>query len=190
MKLKYEKINKDNIIIASKIQYQIFLNACAYAYYLENIDKKELPLELLVYCDSEPIGVIGLYEIKSFPDTIWLSWFGVLEEYRNNGIGKKMIEDIKKIAKTYQKKFLRLYTYEVWNSVAQPFYEKVMEISEYYYNEKENQKDIQMGKPKIYGVSLCNEKIEYWNNQFIDITKEDTVHEESIKLMKKHKLIR
>ena len=38
MKLKYEKINKDNIIIASKIQYQIFPNACAYAYYLENID--------------------------------------------------------------------------------------------------------------------------------------------------------
>lgn len=190
MKLKYERINKDNIIIASKIQYQIFPNACAYAYYLENINKECLPLELLVYYDTEPIGVIGLYEIKAFSDTIWISWFGILEKYRNKGIGKKMIEDIKEIAKSYHKKFLRLYTYEVWNHVAQPFYDKVMEISEYYYNDKENQENIQIGRPKIYGISLCNEKIDYWNNKFINITKEDDIHRKSVNLMKKHNIIK
>lgn len=190
MKLRYEKIDKNNVIIAAKIQYQIFPNSCAYSYYLENMNKKGLPLDLLVYFDNEPIGVIGLYEINNFSDTVWLSWFGILEKYRNNGIGKKMIDDIKEIAKKYNKKFLRLYTYEVWNSIAQPFYEKVMEIGEYYYNEKENQDDIKLGKPKIYGVSLCNEKIKGWNDKFINITEEDNVHKESLMLMKQQKIIK
>lgn len=57
------------------------------------MDKKELPLELLVYFDDEPVGVIGLYKSKPFPDTIWLSWFGVLEKYRNNGIRSIYMKD-------------------------------------------------------------------------------------------------
>lgn len=124
MELKYERINDEKIITAAKIQYQIFPNSSAYAYYLENLDKKNLPLDFLVYCGNEPIGIIRLCEIKPYSDTIWLSWFGIVERYRNKGIGKEMLEYIKDVAKTYQKKFLRLYTYEVWNSVAQPFLKK------------------------------------------------------------------
>ena len=37
MILKYEKINKDNIVIASKIQYEIFPNSSAYSKYLKEI---------------------------------------------------------------------------------------------------------------------------------------------------------
>ena len=101
-----------------------------------------------------------------------------------------MLEDIKIFAKKYKKKFLRLHTYEIWNATAQPFYKKRMEISEYYNNEREKQENIKEGKPKIYGSSLCDEKIKYWNNKFINITKDDNTHEESIKLMKKHGIIK
>lgn len=58
-----------------------------------------------------------------------------------------------------------------------------MEISEYYNNDKENQYDIKVGKTKIFGISLCDEKIEYWNNKFIGITKEDSIHANSLKLL-------
>ncbi len=190
MKLNYKIINKYNVRIAAKIQYEIFPESSAYTYYLDNLSKNGLPLELLIFYDNKPIGVVGLYDIDSFPDTIWLSWFGILKEYRRKGIGKQIIEDIKIVAKKYDKKFLRLYTYEVWNSIAQPFYNEVMEISEYYNNDKENQYDIKVGKPKIFGISLCNEKIEYWNNKFIDITKEDNIHTNSLKLLRKDGIIK
>lgn len=36
-----------------------------------------------------------------------------------------------------------------------------MEIGEYYDNERENRENIQIGKPKIYGTNLCDEKIGY-----------------------------
>ena len=65
-----------------------------------------------------------------------------------------------------------------------------MEIEEYYTNPEDDQYDIQVGKCKIFGYSLCNEKIDYWNNKFIDIASDDKIHEESIILMKKDGIIK
>lgn len=191
MNLKYEKINKDNIVVASKVQYEIFPNSSAYLKYLKEIEKQtlELPISFLVYENNTPIGVVGLYDIPSYNDTIWLSWFGVLKEYRFKGYGKQIFSDILEIAKQYNKKFLRLFTYEVWNHEAQNFYKKHMQLEEYYTNEFDDQFDIKEGKCKIFGYSLCDEPVDYWNNKFIDIASDDIDHSESIKLMKKHKII-
>lgn len=185
-KLKYKKINHENIKVAAQIQYQIFPYASAYYQYRESLNNSDdLPINFLVYYDDFPIGIIGLYEIKEYSDTIWLSWFGLLEKYRHKGFGTQMFQDILIIAKQYHKKFLRLYTYEIWNQEAQPFYQKIMEIGEYYQNPEDDQYDIIEGKCKIFGYSLCNEPIDYWNDRFIDIKSEDDDHEKSILLMKR-----
>lgn len=114
MKLIYEKICVDNIVLASKIQYKIFPNSSAYQKYLEEIkDSCDLPINFLVYYNDIPISVVGLYDIPKYKDTIWLSWFGVLEEYRHKGFGFQILKDIIQIAKKYNKKFLRLFTYEI-----------------------------------------------------------------------------
>lgn len=190
MNLKYEKITKENIKKAALIQYKIFPNSCCYSVYLENIESdKELPVNYLVYYNDNPIGVIGLYSIKKYEDTIWLSWFGVLEEYRFKGFGTQMFNDIIEKAKVFNKKFLRLFTYEVWNNEAQCFYNKHMQIGEYYTNKDDDQYDIIEGKCKIFGYSLCDEKVNYWNNKFIDIGSEDDVHNKSLQLMKRDKII-
>lgn len=191
MNLRYEKINKDNIVIASKVQYEIFPNSSAYSKYLIEIENEtlDLPISFLIYENDTPIGVVGLYDIPKYSDTIWLSWFGVLKEYRFKGYGNQIFKDIVEKAKQYNKKFFRLFTYEVWNHEAQEFYKKHMQIEEYYTNENDDQFDIKEGKCKIFGYSLCDEQVDYWNNKFIDIASEDTEHEESIKLMKKHKII-
>lgn len=190
MKLRYEKIDKQNVKIAALVQYKIFPDSCAYFKYLNDIGKNdELPINYLVYYKKNPIGVVGLYTIDEYQDTIWLSWFGILKEYRYRGYGKQIFKDTIEKAKKYNKKFLRLFTYEVWNSEAQVFYQKHMQISEYYTNESDNQYDIIEGKCKIFGYSLCDEKIGYWNNLFIDIGADDNVHDKSILLMKKDNII-
>lgn len=186
MILRYEKINKNNVIEAAKIQYKIFPNSSAYSKYLNELkDNKELPISFLVYENNNPIGVVGLYDMPEYKDTIWLSWFGVLEEYRFKGYGTQIFNDIIQIAKEYNKKFLRLFTYEVWNHEAQDFYKKHMQIGEYYTNKDDDQFDIKEGKCKIFGYSLCDEPIDYWNNKFIDIASDDNEHKISIELMKK-----
>lgn len=191
MKLRYEKISENNIRVASKIQYEIFPNSSAYLKYLKEIQNKtlNLPVDFLIFENDIPIGVVGLYEISKYKDTIWLSWFGVVEDYRYKGYGSQIFEDIINEAKKYNKDFLRLFTYEVWNYEAQDFYKKHMQIEEYYTNKDDDQYDINQGKCKIYGYSLCNKPIDYWNDKFIDISSDDKDHEESIKLMKRDNII-
>lgn len=191
MILKYEKISKDNIVMASRIQYKIFPNSSAYLKYLKEIQSEtsDLPISFLVFENDIPIGVVGLYDIPEYSDTIWLSWFGVLENYRFKGYGNQIFKDIIEKAKQYNKDFLRLFTYEVWNHDAQQFYKKHMQIEEYYTNENDDQYDIKEGKCKIFGYSLCDKPIDYWNNKFIDIASDDKDHEKSIKLMKKDNII-
>lgn len=191
MKLRYEKISENNIRAASKIQYEIFPNSSAYLKYLKEIQNKtlDLPVDFLIFENDIPIGVVGLYEISKYKDTIWLSWFGVVEDYRYKGYGSQIFEDIINEAKKYNKDFLRLFTYEVWNYEAQDFYKKHMQIEEYYTNKDDDQYDINQGKCKIYGYSLCNKPIDYWNDKFIDISSDDKDHEESIKLMKRDNII-
>ena len=138
----------------------------------------------MAYFEDKPVGVVGLYEIPEYQDTVWVSWFGLLKEYRHMGFGKQIFDFIKQKAKDLKKKYLRLYTYEVWNNDAQEFYKRNMDIGEYYYNDKEKYKEVFEGKPKIFSSSLCDEKVELWNNKFINISEEDDNHEESILMMK------
>ena len=55
-------------------------------------------------------------------------------------------------------------------------------------NEREY-KDIFEGKPKIFSISLCDEKVELWNNKFINISKDEDSHEKSIRMMKEDGII-
>lgn len=189
-KLSFEEISKENIKIAAKLQYQIFPTSSAYSVYKSKIngERKSLYMGYIAYLKDEPIGVTGIYEIPKYSDTVWLSWFGIKEEYRKLGYGKQIFEYTLKKAKALNKKYLRLYTFEIWNSVAQEFYKKNMDSEEYYYNDEEH-KDIFKGKPKVFSISLCDEKVELWNNKFIDISGDEDSHEKSVLMMKEDGII-
>lgn len=191
MKLIYEKINKNNINLAAKVQYEIFPNSSAYIKYLKQVkSNKKIPVDYLVYYKLKPIGIIGLYELEKDDESIWLSYFGLLKKYRKKGYGKKMFDDIIELAKTYNKKYLRLYTYEVWNSDAQNFYKKHMQFEEYYTNKNDNQIDILKGKPKVFSYSLTGDKIKAWNDKYIGLDLDDEDHFKSVKLMIKDNIIK
>lgn len=189
--LRFEKLNKENLKIATKIQYKIFPNSCAYLTYKNYVEGKNKYYNstVIAYLDNTPIGIVGLYEIPGFKDTIWLNWFGVLKEYRHMGFGKQLFDYVVDEAKSIHKKVLRLYTSEIWNKSAQEFYNKYMDIGEYYYNEKEKNEEIFDYKIKVFSKSLCDEKVSMWNNKFINISEEDDEHEIAIKLMKEDGII-
>lgn len=188
--LRFEELNADNIKIASKTQYEIFPTSSAYSVYKSKIlgTRDSFYVSYIAYLEDKPVGVIGLYEIPEYPDTVWLSWFGLTKEHRKMGLGRQMLDFIIEIAKKNDKKFLRLYTFEIWNNEAQKFYKNNMDIEEYYFNEEE-QKDIFEGKPKIFGKSLGNEKISLWNNKFINISQDENSHEKSVIMMKEDGII-
>ena len=189
-KLRFEEISKDNIKVAAKLQYEIFPNSSAYSVYKSKItgERKDLYIGYIAYMGDKPIGVTGIYEIPEYSDTVWLSWFGIKKEYRKLGYGKQILDYTIEMAKALNKKYLRLYTFEIWNSEAQVFYERNMDLGEYYYNEKEH-KDIFEGKPKIFSISLCDEEVELWNNKFINISEDEDSHEKGILMMKEDGII-
>lgn len=189
-KLRFEEIDKDNLKIVAKLQYEIFPTSSAYSVYKAKVtgNYKNLYIGYIAYVENEPIGVTGIYEIPEYPDTVWLSWFGLKEEYRKLGYGKQILDYTIKIAKKYNKKYLRLYTFEIFNKEAQDFYKRNMDLGEYYFNEKEH-KEIYEGKPKIFSKSLCGEKVDLWNNKFINISEDEDSHEKSVQMMKEDGII-
>lgn len=189
-KLRFEEISKDNIKVVAKLQYEIFPNSSAYSVYKSKItgERKDLYIGYIAYMEDIPVGVTGIYEIPEYSDTVWLSWFGIKKEYRKLGYGKQIFDYTIEMAKALNKKYLRLYTFEIWNNEAQVFYKRNMDLGEYYYNDKEH-KDIFEGKPKIFSISLCNEKVELWNSKFINISEDEDSHEKSVIMMREDGII-
>lgn len=189
-RLRFEELNENNLKIAAKLQYEIFPKSCAYVFYKSKVKGENTFFyrAYIAYLNNEPIGVTGIYEIEGYPDTAWLSWFGIKKEYRKFGYGKQILDFTSQEAKTYGKKYLRLYTFEIWNSEAQEFYKKNMDIGEYYFNEKEHD-DIFEGKPKIFSKSLCDEEVKLWNSKFIDISRDEDSHEKGVLMMKEDGII-
>lgn len=179
--LKYVEITMENIEYATKIQMQIFPKESAYEHYKYTIDiNMEYEKYYLVYDGNTVIGITGLYSNEDLNETnsIWLGWFGVLEEWRHKGYGKQILRDTinmaKKLTYKYPIKYFRLYTSERDDWTAQPLYEKLMDIKEYYNNEKDINYD---STCVIYSKSLVNEEVQYWNNRFLNL-KEIVENEE------------
>ena len=114
-KLRFEEISKDNIKVVAKLQYEIFPNSSAYSVYKSKItgERKDLYIGYIAYMGDKPIGVTGIYEIPEYSDTVWLSWFGIKKEYRKLGYGKQILDYTIEMAKALNKKYLRLYTFEI-----------------------------------------------------------------------------
>ncbi len=54
----------------------------------------------MIYDAYTPIGCCGVYSLTNerFPKELWLSWFGIIPEYRNKGIGKEALKFLEKWA--------------------------------------------------------------------------------------------
>lgn len=196
-KISLEMINKDNLKVTSLIQYEIFNNNwCGYCDLLSEVEERQkdpnklLPITYLVKYRNKAVGIIGLYELKNYKNTIWLNWFGILPKYRNRGFGTHALFKIIELARKYQRKEFRLVTYKIWNNQAQSIYQKTMQISEYYTNKNDWQYAIKNGVAMIFSTSLFDKTITKWNNRFVDLLSDEELHKRSIKKLKEDGLIK
>lgn len=74
----FKKLNTDNLDLICKIQNTIFPLEDGRQNFIEQINKAAYRKEqdyYIVYLESEPIGVTGIYSYHEYPDDAWLGWF-------------------------------------------------------------------------------------------------------------------
>lgn len=170
MDLKYMEVNSGNLDLAVKIQNAIFPLEDGRQNYIEGITKDPYRKEMVNYIayDGEiPIGVVGLYSYNEYPFDAWLSWFGVLEEFRHNGYGSKIFDFFEKIALEKGYTSIRVYTDSEFDE-AILLYEKKGMLKEFYTNQLESEEI--NNSTIIYSKSLTKESTRKWDNRFLGLT--------------------
>lgn len=111
----------------------------------------------IAYDNNEAIGITGLYYYDSV--SAWLGWFGVLPDKRRKSYGKRILEKTMELARQKGFKTMRLYTDAIENADAIKLYKKMGFVGEKYSAEE------LLYDCYIYSKSLCNEKVDLWNNK-------------------------
>ena len=115
----------------------------------------------LAYDNNEIVGITGLYRFD--PESAWLAFFGVLPDKRGKHYGEEILKESIELAKQKNYKTLRLYTDIIDNAEAIKLYEKYGFVSEKYTKEKLSYDCY------IYSKSLCEEKVDLWNNRMLGL---------------------
>lgn len=169
----FSKITRDNLELACKIQNTIFPLEDARENFIEQINNAPYRKEMdyyIVYLDDTPVGVTGIYAYHEYPEDAWLGWFGILEEYRHNGFGGKVLDKTISLAKEKGYKNFRLYTDEDAKS-AHKLYESRGMRKELYDN-KDDENKYYDGKIYIYSRSLTDKDVELWNNKILGLKEQ------------------
>ena len=170
------EINKDNLELAVSIQNQIFPNE-------NGRDELEATVKYgyggrmrflkywIAYLNGEPVGICGITEYFDYPDDCFLGWYGVLDKFRRQGLGRKMFNFCKAEAENLGYKTLRLYTDEIDNKIAVITYKKYGMFEEVYNNK--NDKTIVVGRTLIFSLPLNGNELIKWNDRMIYLAEED-----------------
>lgn len=170
MNLRYVEINNDNLDLAVKIQNTIFPFEDGRQNYIEGITKDTYRKEMvnyIVYDNEVPVGVVGLYSYNEYPSDAWLSWFGILKEFRKKGYGSEIFDFFEKLSLEKGYTSIRIYTDSEFDK-AMLLYEKKEMIKEFYKNQLESEEI--NNSTIIYSKSLTKESTKKWNNKFLGLT--------------------
>lgn len=170
MNLKYVEVDSNNLELAVNIQNAIFPLEDGRQNYIEGITNNPYRKEMvnyIVYDNEISIGVVGLYSYNEYPRDAWLSWFGVLQEYRQKGYGSKIFDFFENLALKKGYTSIRVYTDDEFDK-AILLYEKKKMVKEFYKNALESE-EINNGTI-IYSKSLIKKQTEKWNNKFLGLT--------------------
>lgn len=167
--MKFVLVDFTNYKKAIEIQNKIFPNEDGTINILASLDrdlfKKKTGMDYeddnvkyyIAYDNNEAIGITGLYYFDSV--SAWLGWFGVLPDKRRKLYGKRILEKTMELARQKGFKTMRLYTDAIENADAIKLYKKMGFVGEKYSAEE------LLYDCYIYSKSLCNEKVDLWNNK-------------------------
>ena len=77
-----ERITEKNIDYAIQIQEELFPGESGRTNFEESMDESSGYEYFLLYEDGACIGVIGIYSYPEDPNSAWLGWFGIREDFR------------------------------------------------------------------------------------------------------------
>ena len=172
-KIIFAKIDYDNLNLACEIQNKIFPKEDARQNFIEQINKDSYRKEMeyyIVYLENIPIGVTGIYSYNEYPESAWLGWFGILEEYRNKGYGGIVLDKTIELARQKGYSKFRTYTDEYAKS-AHKLYASRGLVKELYDNE-EDKDEYFISDIYIYSISLTKESIDLWNNKILGLKEQ------------------
>lgn len=168
--LDLKLITSDNLRFAINLENEIFPEYNAKNNYINSIENSSQSQFFLIFDKELCVGITGIYSYKNDNDNAWLGFFGIKEEYRNKGYGKKSLKMMEEYAKKLGFKYMRLFTDKTNNDKAINFYEVNGYIFEDYNCDEEalkNDFNVVIGSK-----SLCKEEVPLWNNKFINLTKQ------------------
>lgn len=168
--LNFIEVTYDNLELAVQIQKQIFPDEDGRQNYIEGITKDPYRKEIvnyIVYDKDVPIGIVGLYSYNEYPDDAWLSWFGVLEEFRSVGYGSLIFDFFEKLSKEKGYTSIRVYTDDGFDLAVKLYIKKGM-VKENYRNELEAEEI--NDETIIFSKSLTLKKVKKWDNKFLQLT--------------------
>ncbi len=168
--LDLKLITSDNLDYAVNVENEIFPEYNAKNNYLSSINNYSQSQFFLVFDKEKCVGITGIYSYKNDYDNAWLGFFGIKEEYRDKGYGKKSLKLTEEYAKSLGYKYMRLFTDKLDNEKAISFYEANGYTFEDYNCDKEELKD--EFNVVIGSKSLNKEEVPLWNNKFINLTKQ------------------
>ncbi|MBP3619815.1 MAG: GNAT family N-acetyltransferase [Clostridia bacterium] len=168
--MKFDKIVKENLPLAIRIQHDIFPLEDGSPFLIFSVEKRVVShLNMLdywlAYENEKVVGIVGLYSYEEYPNEAWLGWFGVLENCRRKGFGKRIFDWAKNEAIKRGFENLRLYTDRVANAVAVKFYKKQGMIVEEYDNATDLHSAI--GRTLICSISLAGNSVDKWRSKSI-----------------------
>ncbi len=151
--MKFEEVTKDNLEQAKIVQRLIFPNEDGSNDLFYSTENDRVLLRMfkyfLVRVKGKIIGITGLYSFISYPEDVFLGWFGVVPDERLKGFGEKILIKTEQLAKSLGYKNIRLYTDQIDNSNAVRLYQKFGYISEVYNNKNDIVKN-NVGKILIF----------------------------------------
>ena len=165
-----ERITRDNIGFALKIQEELFPGESARANYEDGLDPASGYEYFLIFEEGACAGVTGLYSYPEDPDSAWLGWFGIRTCFRRRGLGSQALRLFEQAAASKGYRFARLYTDGEDNDAAIAFYRANGYVSE-PYRCAEDPACLER-RTLIFSKPLKDEALVPWNGRSIHLTEQ------------------
>lgn len=159
MKLKYQKLNKNNYDKVLNIKHQLFPESKSDIDYIKYFENEVKSNYYLIFVDKIPCATIGWYEVDK--NNAFVGWFGVIPPYQKQGIGKEILKYIIKEVKQCGYDYLRVYTDKIENYPSTRLYDKLFDVREdYKYPDK-------LGNTNNFVIytKFLSQKKDLWNNK-------------------------
>lgn len=162
------RVTEENIEEAVSVQKELFPEESGRANYEEAVSGVSGFEYYLVYKDGVCAGITGIYTYPDDPQSAWLGWFCIREEYRRRHLGSKTMTWFEETARERGFHFTRLYTDAKDNETAIAFYKANGYTPEPYLNPQDPASmEIEM---LIFSKAIGNEPLVLWNNRNIHLT--------------------